>query len=115
MRPPVRFIVLFAAIYAGFGMLSPYLPALLSSRGLSAQTIGYVIAIGGLVSLVEAPPLGRLADEWRAVRIALCAACAASAMAAAAYAAEPAGAALIVLALAQRQTPRRHEFRRRRI
>jgi MFS transporter, PPP family, 3-phenylpropionic acid transporter len=101
MRPPVRFIALFAAIYGGFGVLSPYQPALLSTRGLSAETIGYVIALGGIIRLVGTPPLGRLADARRAVRIALCAACAASALAAAAYAVEPAGALLVALALAQ--------------
>lgn len=101
MRAPLDLLLLFAAVYAGFGMLSPFLPALLAGRGLDAAVIGYAIAGGGLVKLAVTPPLGRLADARRAVRLALAAACAASALAAFSYAAPLRGVALVALVLAQ--------------
>ena len=45
MAPSTRsalapFLILFAALYAGFGVLSPYLPALLDDRGLRPEAVG---------------------------------------------------------------------------
>ena len=36
----VPILLLFGLIYGGFGLLSPYLPALLAGRELGAKTIG---------------------------------------------------------------------------
>jgi PPP family 3-phenylpropionic acid transporter len=76
--PLWRFIVLYAALYGAFGVLSPFLPQFLEQRGLSAQEIGTLLAAGTAVRLVSGPLAGRLADRWRAWR-SLLAGCAAAA------------------------------------
>ena len=57
--PP--FLILFAALYAGFGVQWPYLPALLDDRGLRPEVIGVVLAAGTAVRLAAGPVAGRLA------------------------------------------------------
>jgi PPP family 3-phenylpropionic acid transporter len=88
MAPSMRnaflfFLLVFAALYAGFGVLSPYLPRLLEDRGLRPEAIGTVLAAGTLVRLAAGPVAGRLADRLDAAKLVF-AGCAA-------------GAALIVL------------------
>ena len=58
-----RFLLLYAALYAGFGVQSPYLPALLSDRGLEPAAIGLVLAAGTAVKLLAGPAAGRVADR----------------------------------------------------
>ncbi|MBO0737631.1 MAG: hypothetical protein J2P48_13835 [Alphaproteobacteria bacterium] len=41
-----RSLLLYAALYAGFGVLSPYLPSLLKARGLHPEAIALVLAAG---------------------------------------------------------------------
>lgn len=94
-------LLLFGLIYSGFGVFSPYLPALLSARGLDAQTIGLALACGTLVKLVVAPPLARFADRRKRVAATLAIALVASSLAAFGYGAPVAGAALVGLTLAQ--------------
>jgi PPP family 3-phenylpropionic acid transporter len=77
-----RFIVLFAALYAAFGVASPFLPAFLSARGLSAEQVGVILGAGTAVRLITAPLAGRVGDLMRSLRgvLVLCtvlAACAA--------------------------------------
>jgi PPP family 3-phenylpropionic acid transporter len=65
-----RFIGLYAALYAGFGVMSPFLPDFLHQRGLSAAEIGSVMAFATAVRLVAGPLAGRIADRghaWRCV------------------------------------------------
>src|SRR5207245_1904251 len=62
MAALVRFSVLFTVLYAAFGVQSPYLPALLSTRGLPPEQIGLVLAAATLVKLLTGPAIGRLAD-----------------------------------------------------
>jgi PPP family 3-phenylpropionic acid transporter len=81
----VPFGVLYATLYAAFGVLSPFLPRLLGERGLSAQEIGTVVAIGTMVRLAAGPMAGRLADQWGAWRSILAACAAAAAVAAVMY------------------------------
>lgn len=97
----VALLLLFGLIYGGFGVLSPYLPALLAARGLDAQTIGLALAAGTLVKLAVAPPLARFADRRQRVAATLAAALAASSLAAVAYGAPVAGSTLVALTLAQ--------------
>src|SRR5438552_1204445 len=40
------YLLLFAALYAGFGVQSPYLPSLLQAHGLRPEAIGIVLAAG---------------------------------------------------------------------
>jgi len=37
------YLLLFAALYAGFGVQSPYLPSLLQAHGLQPEAIGIVL------------------------------------------------------------------------
>jgi PPP family 3-phenylpropionic acid transporter len=64
--PLVRFIGLYAALYAGFGVMSPFLPAFLQQRGLASPEIGSVMAVATAVRLVAGPLAGRLADQRQA-------------------------------------------------
>ena len=66
-----RFLVLYAAIYAAFGVKSPYLPALLADHGLEPEAIGLVLAAGTAVRLAAGPAAGRLADRLDAARMVL--------------------------------------------
>ena len=71
-----RFVLLYAALYCAFGVASPFLPAFLSTRGLSAEELGLVLASGTAIRLVAGPLAGRLADRhhlWSRL-LALCAA-----------------------------------------
>ena len=73
-----RFCSLYAALYAGFGVQSPYLPILLDSRHLSPETIALALAAGTAMRLMAAPAVARLADRFDAPRsiLALCSAAA---------------------------------------
>ena len=55
----ISFLMLFAALYAGFGVQSPYLPALLKDHGLAAEAIGVVLASGTAIRLAAGPLAGR--------------------------------------------------------
>jgi MFS transporter, PPP family, 3-phenylpropionic acid transporter len=76
-----RFILLYAAMYAGFGVASPFLPAFVSARGLSAEQLGLVLSAGTAVRLLTAPLAGRTGDLLQGLRVVLvvCTALAASA------------------------------------
>jgi PPP family 3-phenylpropionic acid transporter len=76
--PLARFLVLYVALYAGFGVISPFLPEFLRQRGLSAEEIGTVMALGSALRLAAAPLAGRFADRHRVWR-GLLAACAGAA------------------------------------
>jgi hypothetical protein len=80
-----RFIVLYAALYGAFGVLSPFLPRFLEQRGLSAQEIGTLLAAGTTARLASGPLAGRLADRWGAWRSLLAGCAAAAAIAATLY------------------------------
>ena len=76
-----RFMLLYAAMYAAFGVASPFRPAFLSARGLSAEQLGLVLGVGTAVSLLTAPLAGRTGDVLQGLRVVLvvCTALAASA------------------------------------
>jgi MFS transporter, PPP family, 3-phenylpropionic acid transporter len=77
----LRFMLLYAAMYAAYGVASPFRPAFLSARGLSAEQLGLVLAAGTAVGLLTAPLAGRIGDVLQGLRIVLvvCTALAASA------------------------------------
>jgi MFS transporter, PPP family, 3-phenylpropionic acid transporter len=66
-----RFILLYAAMYAAFGVASPFLPAFLSARGLSPEQLGVVLSTGTAVRLLTAPFAGRIGDLIQALRVVL--------------------------------------------
>jgi PPP family 3-phenylpropionic acid transporter len=64
----LQYVVLYAALYAGFGAASPFLPAFLQSRGLAADQIGFVFAVGMAARLLAGPTAGQIADRSHALR-----------------------------------------------
>jgi PPP family 3-phenylpropionic acid transporter len=62
------FVLLYATLYAGFGVVSPFLPTLLQARGLGPDEIGLVLALSTAVRLVSGPLAGRAADLFDALR-----------------------------------------------
>jgi len=75
-----RFILLYAAMYAAFGVASPFLPAFISARGLAPEQLGLVLGAGTAVRLLTAPLAGRIGDLIQTLRVVLvvCTALAAS-------------------------------------
>jgi PPP family 3-phenylpropionic acid transporter len=71
MQPLTRFILLYAAMYAGFGVASPFLPAFLSGRGLPPEQLGLVLGAGTAVRLLTAPLAGRIGDLIQGLRVVL--------------------------------------------
>ena len=61
--PLPRFLALYAALFAAFGVASPFLPALLQQRGLGSNAIAIVLGLGSAVRLVAGPLGGRWADR----------------------------------------------------
>ena len=66
-----RFVALYAALFAAFGVASPFFAAFLGSRGPGPEAIGVVLAAGTAMRLVAGPLGGRLADRLRAPRLVL--------------------------------------------
>ena len=66
-------------MFSAFGVLSPFLPALLSKRDLGPEVLGVVLAAATAARLVAGPLAGRLADRLAAPRavLSVCAAWAA--------------------------------------
>ena len=58
-----RFLVLYGAMFAAFGVASPFLPALLHQRGLGPSEIGAVLAAGTAIRLITGPVISRFADR----------------------------------------------------
>jgi MFS transporter, PPP family, 3-phenylpropionic acid transporter len=65
LSPLARFVILYAALYCAFGVVSPFLPAYFADRGLTPQQIAFVIGLGTAVRLASGPLVGRLADRQR--------------------------------------------------
>jgi PPP family 3-phenylpropionic acid transporter len=63
LGPFDRFLVLYGAMFAAFGVASPFLPALLHERGLGPSEIGAVLAAGTAIRLITGPVISRLADR----------------------------------------------------
>jgi PPP family 3-phenylpropionic acid transporter len=69
--PLTRFILLYAAMYAAFGVASPFLPAFVSARGLAPEQLGVVLGAGTAVRLLTAPLAGRIGDLIQGLRVVL--------------------------------------------
>src|ERR1700692_1993888 len=63
LGPFDRFLVLYGAMFAAFGVASPFLPALLHERGLGPSEIGAVLAAGTAGRLITGPVISRL-EDW---------------------------------------------------
>jgi MFS transporter, PPP family, 3-phenylpropionic acid transporter len=98
MTLPARFAALFAAQFAAIGAMMPFLPAVLQSKGLSAEQVSAVLAAGSAVRLLAAPAIGRGADRLGDPRRVLVLAAAVAGCTALGYVLAPAGAGASVLA-----------------
>jgi PPP family 3-phenylpropionic acid transporter len=78
-----RHALLYATQFFAFGVLLPFLPAVLAARGLDAAEIAVVLAAGSVVRVFAGPVGGRLADALAAPRIVLALGAAAAALASA--------------------------------
>lgn len=97
LSPLAKFIILYTVLYAGFGVVFPFLPAYFEDRGLTPHQIALAIGLGTVVRLAAGPLAGRLADSrrvWRRI-LAVCAA-GAGAVALAYLAADGFGSVLLV-------------------
>ena len=79
MSALLRFVTLYALMYAAFGVSSPFMPAFFQGRGLTPDQLGILFGVGTAIRLVSGPLCGRLADRTQALRavLASCAALAA--------------------------------------
>jgi PPP family 3-phenylpropionic acid transporter len=66
-----RFAVLYALMYAAFGVSSPFMPAFFEGRGVAPEQLGIVFAASTAIRLVSGPLGGRLADLTQALRAVL--------------------------------------------
>src|SRR5919107_1200082 len=70
-NPLTRFILLYTAMYAAFGVASPFLPSFLSARGLPPEQLGVMLGAGTAVRVLTAPLAGRIGDLIQALRVVL--------------------------------------------
>jgi MFS family permease len=58
-----RFLLLYGTMFAAFGVVSPFVPALLHARGLGPSEIGAVLTAGTAIRLITGPVIARFADR----------------------------------------------------
>jgi PPP family 3-phenylpropionic acid transporter len=63
-----RYLLLYGALYAGWGVLSPFLPAVLAGQGAGTEQIGLLLAAALAMRLAAMPVVGLLADRLQAPR-----------------------------------------------
>ena len=68
---PVAYIILYAGLYAAFGVASPFWPRFFETRALSPQDIGVVLSAAMLTRLLAGPMVGMYADRADSLRFAL--------------------------------------------
>ena len=65
------FVLLYGMLYCSFGFSSPFLPQFLTTRGIGAEWLGFLLGAGTAVRLLSAPLAGRLADVFGIFRLEL--------------------------------------------
>jgi PPP family 3-phenylpropionic acid transporter len=70
-NPLTRFVLLYAAMYAAFGVASPFLPSFLSARGVPPEQLGLMLGAGTAVRMLTGPLAGRIGDLIQALRTVL--------------------------------------------
>jgi PPP family 3-phenylpropionic acid transporter len=68
----LKFVAVYALLYAAFGVQSPFLPAILRDRGLRPEEIGAVLATSTAIRVVAGPVMGHTADRLRIHALMLC-------------------------------------------
>jgi MFS transporter, PPP family, 3-phenylpropionic acid transporter len=101
LSPLAKFVILYTGLYCAFGVVSPFLPAYLETRGLTTQQIAVVIASGTAVRLMSGPLIGRLADRRRTWRRTLSICAGGAGALALAYASVRGLGAILLVSLAQ--------------
>jgi PPP family 3-phenylpropionic acid transporter len=84
INPAIAYIALYVAMYAAFGVASPFWPKFFETNGLTSQQIGLILSASTLMRLAAGPLVGRFADLSGRLRLvlALCIVLAAGAAAA---------------------------------
>jgi PPP family 3-phenylpropionic acid transporter len=82
VSPAARHSLPYATQFFGFGVILPFLPAVLAARGLDAAEVAIVLAVGSATRLVAGPAVGRVADALGAPRMVLAVVSAVAALAA---------------------------------
>ncbi|MBK1662730.1 MFS transporter [Paracraurococcus ruber] len=91
-----RYALLYLALFLGWGVLSPFLPAVLAEQGATPGEIGVILGAGLALRLAAMPLAGRMADRHAAPRAVLAAALLLAALAALGYGAATGFAALLL-------------------
>ncbi len=91
------YLLLYALLYGGWGVLSPFLPAVLAERGATAEQIGLLLGLGIAARLLSMPLAGAAADRLGAPRAVLVALLFAGAASGLGYGLVPVGAAAALL------------------
>ena len=71
INAPIAYILLYAALYAAFGVASPFWPRFFETRALTPQQIGFMLAAAMLMRLLAGPIVGMFADRAGSLRLAL--------------------------------------------
>ena len=98
---PTAYILLYVALYAAFGVASPFWPKFFETRGLTSQQIGLILGAALLVRLAAGPLVGMLADHLGSLRLVLATCIALAAGTAAAFLLANTFWSLFIIALAQ--------------
>ncbi|XUJ35992.1 MFS transporter [Bradyrhizobium japonicum] len=98
---PIAYIVLYVALYAAFGVSSPFWPKFFETRALTPQQIGLILAAAMLVRLAVGPVVGMLADLLGSLRLLLATCAALAAATAAAFLLANTFSLLFLIALVQ--------------
>ena len=65
---PLRLALYYAAYLSAYGIYIPFLPSYLAARGMSAEDIGYLLALIQISRLIGNPLIARAADAWGEAR-----------------------------------------------
>jgi PPP family 3-phenylpropionic acid transporter len=74
LRTLPSFAILYAALYAAFGVASPFWPQYFETRGLTPEQLGALLGLGTAIRLIAGPIANRVADLLAALRsvLAIC-------------------------------------------
>ncbi|MBV8921097.1 MFS transporter [Bradyrhizobium sp.] len=101
INAPAAYIILYALMYAAFGVASPFWPEYFRAKALSSQEIGLLLGAAMVVRLAAGPLVGRLADISESLRSVLAGCAALAAAMAAALSFADSFVMLLCVALAQ--------------
>ncbi|TDH62808.1 MFS transporter [Dankookia rubra] len=95
-----RYLLLFVLLFLGWGVLSPFLPAVLALQGASASEVGLLLGMGTALRLFAMPVAGAVADRTGAPRQVLALALLGAAVSVLCYGMVGGGAMLLLVGVA---------------